>query len=232
MNKPHTEETKRKISLALKGRKTWNKGKPFSPESRRKMSKSRKLLWQNPEYRNKMLAASENRYTEEVRKHMSEAQKGKKQSPETIKKRIDSRKGYEHSKETKRKISIALRRRKREPRSILQKAQLEKLHKQQIGRKPGNWKSGRYKELGYILVHSPSHPHRSKKGYVFEHRLVIEKHIGRHLQPGEEGHHINKIRDDNKPENLMAFRSKAVHVSFEHGKQINPSDIIFDGRNL
>ena len=163
---------------------------------------------------------------------MSEAQKGKKQSPETIKKRIDCGKGYSHSEETKHKMSIAGRKRKGTPLSIPQKDHLKKLHKQQIGARPGNWKGGRYMQLGYILVHSPSHPYHTKKGYVFEHRLVIEKQIGRYLQPGEEAHHINKMKDDNRPENLMAFRSKGIHVSFEAGHQINCSDIIFDGRKL
>ena len=35
-------ETKKKLSLSLKGRKSWNKGKPFPDEVKQKMSKSAK----------------------------------------------------------------------------------------------------------------------------------------------------------------------------------------------
>ena len=49
----------------------------------------------------------------------------------------------------------------------------------------------------------PEHPAAFCEGWVYEHRLVVERHIGRLLTPGETVHHINECRTDNRPENLF-----------------------------
>lgn len=72
-----------------------------------------------------------------------------------------------------------------------------------------NWKGGRHLDSkGYVHVYAPDHPAHMSKGYVFEHRLVMEKKLGRLLEPNENVHHLNGIRDDNRPENLELWVRK------------------------
>lgn len=65
----------------------------------------------------------------------------------------------------------------------------------------------------YIKILSKNHPN-AKKGYVLEHRLVVEKHIGRYLTNKEVIHHIDENKTNNNIENLMLFPTQKTHASF------------------
>jgi len=69
---------------------------------------------------------------------------------------------------------------------------------------------------GYIMIYSPEHPSATKAGYMREHRLVMEKHLGRNLLSDEVPHHINGDTADNRIENLKLMK-KGEHTTY-HAK--------------
>lgn len=81
------------------------------------------------------------------------------------------------------------------------------------------WKGGKIKRnVGYVLLHRPEHPFCQSHGYVLEHRLIMEKHLGRYLHPKEVIHHMNGIKDDNRLENLELIKDQSEHAK-HHFKQ-------------
>ena len=72
------------------------------------------------------------------------------------------------------------------------------------GEKHGMWRGGiKHHSAGYIYIWKPNHPLVNIDGYVAEHRLVMEEHIGRYLTKDEHIHHINGNKQDNRIENLQ-----------------------------
>lgn len=54
---------------------------------------------------------------------------------------------------------------------------------------------------GYVRIKVEDHP-RASRGWIREHLVVMEHTLGRYLLPGEEVHHRNGVKIDNRPENL------------------------------
>ncbi len=77
----------------------------------------------------------------------------------------------------------------------------------------GNWKGGRRtfkSKPGYVVVTV------STRRREYEHRIVMEAHLGRRLAPNEVVHHINENPSDNRIENLMLCRNSGEHISKYH----------------
>jgi len=115
------------------------------------------------------------------------------------------------------------------PRSLITR---EKMRKRMIGNKC-NFGKGETEYIhsdGYILKLVRNHPY-SHNDFVYAHRLVVEKEIGRYLLPSEEVHHLG-TKTENYSHKLMAFINHSAHLKFEKGKELKPEEIIFDGRKL
>ena len=78
------------------------------------------------------------------------------------------------------------------------------------------WNGGINYTYGYIGIKKLNHPFCNIKGYIMEHRLVMEKHIGRYLTKKEQIHHIDFNRSNNNINNLHLFTNNSEHQKYHY----------------
>jgi hypothetical protein len=113
------------------------------------------------------------------------------------------KKGFRHSEESKLKMRMAKLGKK-----------LSEEHSQKVARtlnhesgpKNHNWKGGHLHD-GYVCIRVPYHPRAYANGYVKMAILVAERKLGRSLFDGEVTHHINGIKNDDRPENISVLNA-------------------------
>jgi hypothetical protein len=76
-----------------------------------------------------------------------------------------------------------------------------------VCRNRGRDKKVKVDKHGYIYTYRPGSTKKSRI-QVYEHRMVMEKILGRELAKHETVHHKNGNRSDNRPENLELWSSR------------------------
>jgi hypothetical protein len=108
-----------------------------------------------------------------------------------------SRKGTKLSKKTK---------------ELIGKRSKEKFTKSYMQKIRNRFQGNKKITNGYILIKDYNHPHRNWANDIMEHRLVVEKVLGRYLTKKECVHHIDMTRNNNSPSNLYLCKNKSENL--------------------
>jgi len=189
----HSPEAKAKMSAANRGEKNPFYGRKQTPEACAKIAAAGRGRTHevSPEAREKNAVAH---------RGTNNFWWGRKHTPESLAKMSAAHRGRKASPETRAKISAVAKAREL---SLDHRANIGRALKGRfVGKNHSGWKGGKIIVDGYARVLRRDHPCANNHGYVLEHRLVMEGILGRYLTSGEQVHHRNGVKDDNRPENL------------------------------
>lgn len=77
---------------------------------------------------------------------------------------------------------------------------------------------------GYVLICKPEYTNKNG-GWLLEHRYIMEQSLSRKLKKGEQIHHINNIKHDNRIENLELYSCSSEH-NVKHNNKSNSKLIL------
>ena len=80
-----------------------------------------------------------------------------------------------------------------------------------------------YKMHGYQYRKAAYHPNANSRGYVLEHKLIMENQIGEYLPKSAVVHHKNHLRADNRIENLEYMPEQSRHAKHHDTGKRNPN---------
>lgn len=141
--------------------------------------------------------------------------KNRKWSESSVSKRAKAMMGHIVTTETRNKISI-----NHKIKGVKQSKEAIRLSNLNRGIRENHpsWKGGITYVNGYKCIYNPNHHRSMPNGYVYEHIIIIETILERKLLPKEVIHHIDGIKLNNAPSNLMVVSSQSEHINI-HRKQ-------------
>ena len=92
-------------------------------------------------------------------------------------------------------------------------------NKTKVGAGNPKWRGGTLILSGYRYIYAPDHPNATKAGYVAEHRLAMEKKIGRLLTKIEVVHHKDENKLNNSIRNLKLCANNGTHTIDNHAER-------------
>lgn len=113
--------------------------------------------------------------------------------------RIQDKKRYEERKKNPELHEFYLNENKIRSQRLLRKKKLLPLDHPPLRRKNGE---GNINNEGYKIISKRDHPNSLKNGTILEHKFIMSQFLGRPLSLGENVHHKNGVRHDNRIENL------------------------------